>query len=146
MVRQWMGWLWFCWLAWCIVIQACNYTQAMKHMGSNAPWSGPWCPYKSFPLILRFSNGIALCKMIMALPFSTWNSIQNHTWWYWKVSEELQLMYSCMCPYRGCMMSWWCNKKMEWESFRATWWQQTYRKYMYLVNPLCLWSCSEPHG
>ena len=31
-------------------------------------WSRPWCPFKSFPQTLRFSNGSAISKMKMAFP------------------------------------------------------------------------------
>ena len=35
-------------------------------------WSWPLCPFKSFPLTLRFSNGSVLWKMKMALPSQRW--------------------------------------------------------------------------
>ena len=35
-------------------------------------------PFKSFSLVLRFSNGMALCKMIIALPF--WRSNSRPVW------------------------------------------------------------------
>ena len=56
--------IWLELLAW-------NHAQATR-----CPWSWPWtwCPFKSFPSTLRFSNGSALCKMKMAFPSQRWSS------------------------------------------------------------------------
>ena len=49
------------------------------------PWSCHWCPrFKLFPMTLRFSNGSALCKMKMALPFERKNSRPGITSRCWK--------------------------------------------------------------